>query len=149
VIHLPDGTALGVVISWEVFFADRARDAVDHGGQVVLNPTNGSSYTGTILQTQQVASSRLRAVETGRWVVQAAPTGFSAFVTVDGDVRSRTKVSEQRVITDVVPLRTGTTWYTSMGDLPVVAMALVVLLLSHAVPGRWWRRSRRSVPSTP
>ena len=52
-----------------------------HGGEVIINPTNGASYTGTILQTQQVASSRLRAIETGRWVVQAAPTGFSEFVT--------------------------------------------------------------------
>ncbi len=49
-----------VVISWEVFFGDRAADGVDHGGTFILNPTNGSSYTGTILQSQQVASSRLR-----------------------------------------------------------------------------------------
>ena len=60
-LSLPDGTRVGVVISWEVFFAGRARDGVDHGGQVIINPTNGSSYTWTVLQTQQVASSRLRA----------------------------------------------------------------------------------------
>ena len=51
----------------------RARTAA----RLILNPTNGASYTGTIVQTQQVASSRLRAIETGRWVVQASPTGFS------------------------------------------------------------------------
>ena len=81
VIDLPDGTRLGVVISWEVFFGGRAREGVKAGGEALLNPTNGASYTGTIVQTQQVASSRLRAIETGRWVVQAAPTGFSEFVT--------------------------------------------------------------------
>ena len=86
VIDLPDGTRLGVVISWEVFFGGRAREAVEEGGEALLNPTNGASYTGTIVQSQQVASSRLRAIETGRWVVQAAPTGFSEFVTPDGDV---------------------------------------------------------------
>ena len=69
-----------------MFFGGRARDGVKAGGEVLLNPTNGASYTGTIVQTQQVASSRLRAIETGRWVVQAAPTGFSEFVTPDGDV---------------------------------------------------------------
>ena len=77
-LDLPDGARLAVVISWEVFFGGRARDGVKHGGQVLLNPTNGASYTGTIVQTQQVASSRLRAIETGRWVVQAAPTGLLA-----------------------------------------------------------------------
>ena len=99
------------MISWEVFFGGRARDAVEHGGEVILNPTNGASYTGTIVQTQQVASSRLRAIETGRWVVQAAPTGFSEFVTPDGTVIDRTAVSEQAVIRHVVELRDGRTWY--------------------------------------
>ena len=96
-VDLPDGTRLGVVISWEVFFGGRVpRASARRRG--VLNPTNGASYTGTIVQTQQVASSRLRAIETGRWVVQVAPTGFSEFVTPDGDVIDRTAVSEQAVI---------------------------------------------------
>ena len=87
------------------------RDGVGHGGQSLLNPTNGSSYTGTILQTQQIASSRLRALESGRWVVQVAPTGFSAFVTPDGEVLDRTGISEQAVRTRTVERRDGDTWY--------------------------------------
>ena len=56
------------------------------GAELVVNPTNGSSYWLSIVQTQQVASSRLRALETDRWVLQVAPTGFSAVVTPDGRV---------------------------------------------------------------
>ena len=81
-----------------MFFGGRARDGVRDGAGVVVNPTNGASYSGTIVQTQQIASSRLRALETGRWVVQAAPTGFSAFVSPDGDVIERTAVGERAVI---------------------------------------------------
>lgn len=123
VVELPDGTPVGVLISWEVFFGDRGRAAAD--GELLLNPTNGASYTWTILQTQQVASSRLRAVETGRWLVQVAPTGFSAFVSADGEVFQRTGVSEQAVITMEIPLRTGSTWYTTLGDWPWIAAVLV------------------------
>jgi apolipoprotein N-acyltransferase len=126
VLVLPDGTRLGVVISWEVFFAGRAREGVQLGAEAILNPTNGASYTGTIVQTQQVASSRLRAVENGRWVVQAAPTGFTAVVDADGEVRQRTGVSERRVLYDTVELREGRTWYTNLGDGPfIVALAVV------------------------
>jgi apolipoprotein N-acyltransferase len=126
-IELPGGQRLATVISWEVFFGGRARDGVRHGGQALINPTNGASYTGTILQTQQVASSRLRAVETGRWLVQAAPTGFSEFVTSDGDVIDRTAVSERKVIRHVIQLRDGRTWYVSLGDAPwIVALALTL-----------------------
>lgn len=130
VLDLPDGTRLAVVISWEVFFGSRARDGVRRGAELVVNPTNGSSYTWTILQSQQVASSRLRAIETGRWVVQVAPTGFSAFVSPSGDVHDRTSVSERAVIVREIPLRSGTTWYTELGDLPFMLAAAAVLGLS-------------------
>ena len=136
VLDLPDGTRLGVVISWEVFFGGRARDGVREGAAVVVNPTNGASYSGTIVQTQQIASSRLRALETGRWVVQAAPTGFSAFVTPDGDVLQRTAVSERAVIRETVELRGGETWYTRLGDGPIIAVMVVGLAAT------WWMASR-------
>jgi apolipoprotein N-acyltransferase len=126
-VDLPDGTRLSVVISWEVFFAGRAREGVKAGAEAILNPTNGASYTGTIVQTQQVASSRLRAIETGRWVVQAAPTGFTAIVDADGNVRQRTAVSEQRVVVDTIELRSGRTWYTNLGDGPFIVALLVLL----------------------
>jgi apolipoprotein N-acyltransferase len=128
VLELPDGTTAGVVISWEVFFGGRAREAVKNGGELILNPTNGASYTGTIVQTQQVASSRLRAIETGRWVVQAAPTGFSEFVTPNGGVIDRTSVSEQAVIRHTVELRDGRTWYVTLGDRPSIVLLVLVLL---------------------
>ena len=135
---------MGVVISWEVFFGGRAREGVRGGGLFVTNPTNGSSYTWTILQTQQVASSRLRAIETGRWVVQVSPTGFSAFVSPDGDVYDRTGVSEQAVITREISLRDGLTWYQRLGEYPFVAGLLVLLGLSWAgQKGRLRGRSSR------
>lgn len=129
-IDLPDGTRLSVVISWEIFFAGRVREGVKEGAEAILNPTNGASYTGTIVQTQQVASSRLRAVETGRWVVQTAPTGFSAVIDSDGKVLQRTAVSEQKVLVDEIELRDGNTWYTNIGDGPIIFVLLLTLAAS-------------------
>ena len=119
-----------VVISWEVFFGGRARDGVGRGGEFIINPTNGSSYTWTVLQSQQIASSRLRAIESGRWVVQIAPTGFSAFVSPDGNVIDRTSISEAAVIEHRIELRTGRTMYTALGDKPFVAAVALVFLLA-------------------
>lgn len=118
---------MAVAISWEVFFAGRVREGVERGGEVVLNPTNGASYWLTMVQTQQVASSRLRALETGRWVLQAAPTGFTAVVDPDGQVLERTRISEQAVIVATVERRTGDTWAVVLGDrVPFVGAALLV-----------------------
>ena len=128
-------TTIAVVISWEVFFAGRANEGVERGATLLVNPTNGSSYTGTILQTQQIASSRLRALETGRWLVQVSPTGFSAFVSPSGQVFDRTGVSEQHVIIREVQLRSGRTIYSYIGDMPIILL-MIASLLALLIVGR-------------
>lgn len=125
---------VATTISWEVFFGHRARAAVRAGGELLYNPTNGSTYTGTFVQTQQVASSRLRAIETGRWEVQVAPTGFSAFVSPTGQVYQRTGTEEQAVeVRRGVPLRHGFTWYVRYGDGPPRAGAAFLLAAGWAL----------------
>ena len=47
--------------------------------------------------------------------------GSRAFVTPDGDVIDRTAVGERAVIRHAVELRTGRTWYVSLGDGPFAA----------------------------
>lgn len=136
IVRTPAGD-LAIAISWEIFFTNRAREGVLEGGQLLLNPTNGSSYWLTEVQTQQVASSQLRAIETGRWVIQAAPTGFSAIVDPSGDVVQRTSISEQAVLQQEVMLRSGDTIATRIGPLPIVILSLVVLLVS------WWLATNR------
>ncbi|MPY95844.1 MAG: apolipoprotein N-acyltransferase, partial [Acidimicrobiia bacterium] len=135
VVQSPVGT-LGVLISWEVFFERRARDALTHGAEVLLNPTNGSSYWLTIVQSQQVASSRLRALETDRWVLQASPTGFSAFVGPDGDVLERTGVSEQRVLQRTIGRRDGMTIASRFGPWPWLGLALALVTAAKVLAAR-------------
>jgi apolipoprotein N-acyltransferase len=133
-------TRVGVVISWEVFFGDRGRDAANGDGspaRLLVNPTNGSSYTGTQVQTQQVASSRLRALETGRWVVQVAPTGFSAFVSDTGEVFERSGVSERRVEVREVSLRVGRTLFMVWGPWPPFLLAAGLVVAANLADRRF------------
>lgn len=129
---------LGISISWEIFFEDRARDAIGNGGELLLNPTNGSSYWLTILQSQQVASSKLRAIETGRWVVQAAPTGFSAIIDPNGKVINRTGISETAVIQGTVELRSGSTLATRVGPWPMLILTTTMLAVAWTGHRRAW-----------
>lgn len=146
VVDSPVGR-LGVVISWEVFFERRTREAVTHGAEVVLNPTNGSSYWLTIVQSQQVASSRLRALETDRWVLQTSPTGFSAFVDPDGRVRQRSGVSERAVLQGEVTRRDGLSVASRFGPWPWLALAVALVTAAKA----WAARSAGgpAAPVTP
>ncbi|HWW54726.1 MAG TPA: apolipoprotein N-acyltransferase, partial [Acidimicrobiales bacterium] len=122
----PAGT-MGVVISYEVFFSERARAAIRAGGQVLLVPTNTASYTTSQVPDAEIATARLRAWETGRDVVMAAPTGFSAIIGPRGQVRARSGLGTARILTAAVTRRTGLTPYGRAGDGPFVALSLVLL----------------------
>jgi apolipoprotein N-acyltransferase len=148
VIDTPVGP-MGIVISWEVFFDNRARDAIGNGGEALLNPTNGASYWLTQVQSQQVASSQLRAIETGRWVMQAAPTGFSAIVEPNGTVDQRTGLKEQAVLVQEVERRTGQTISTQVGRIPVLLVSLALVAAGWYLTRRHQRGDETSVPDQP
>jgi apolipoprotein N-acyltransferase len=145
-LETPAG-GLSVAISWEIFFGDRVREGVERDAEIVLNPTNGSSFSGTLVQTQQVASSRMRAIESDRWLLQVAPTGFSAVIGPDGRVHQRSAVSEQVVLHQTVGRRTGTTLYTRWGLGPALAVAVAGLAAAGWVEAR--RRRGHGAPAPP
>ena len=135
-----------ISISWEVFHDDRTYSGAQNGGLIQLNPTNGSSFWLTIVQTQQIASSQLRAIESGRWVLQAAPTGFSAIIEPDGTIVERTDISEARVLHGTVALREGNTWATNLTWYPMAAIAVAAYATAWTLNRR--QESSEDVPGT-
>jgi apolipoprotein N-acyltransferase len=129
---------LGTLVSFEVFYAGRSRESVRAGAQLLIVPTNTSSYAAAQVPTQEVAADIIQAVETGRDLVQAAPTGFSTVVTQRGAVTQRSMLGRQQVLTATVAMRRGFTPYDHWGDLPVL------LLLLGALGAGWLRQRRRS-----
>ncbi len=126
-LHTPAGD-LAVVISFELFHPDRAASGVDLGGSVLLGPTNSSSYRDSMVPTQTLNASRLRALETGRTVTQVSPTGFAAIITANGELVARSSLKEQRVIMAIIDKRSGRTVYSHIGDGPTLAVCVVALV---------------------
>jgi apolipoprotein N-acyltransferase len=130
----------GVLISYEGFFDDRSRGAVRDGAEIILIPTNASSYKTTQLPSQQVAAAQLRALETHRDVVQAGPTGYSAHVTAFGVVRYRGGLGNREVFDAPVTPRTVITPYVKYNDAPALVVAALLFLLARV-------RRRTQTPS--
>ncbi len=128
-ISTPVG-AYAILISYEGFFDDRSRGGVRGGGEAILIPTNASSYVTSQVPTQQIAAAQLRALENGRWVAQAAPTGRSAFIDNRGKVVKRTTLERREVLVQTIARRRGLTPYDRFNDLPVLVLAGLSLTLS-------------------
>lgn len=134
ILRTPAGP-LAVMISYEVFFDDLARAGVRAGGQVLVVPTNTASYRSSQVPTQELAADRMRAWETGRWLVQVTPTGYSGIVTPTGRVVARTTLGKRTVIQGTVPREQGRTVYDVLGDTPIALGALATLVLATALGG--------------
>ena len=137
-----------VLVSYEVFFANRGRSGVRAGGELIIVPTNTSSYSNEQAPAQEIAASRLQAIEEGRDLVQAAPTGYSAVLDNRGDVLQQTSLSVPAVLRATVSLRDGATLYTRAGDLPTLILALVIRpgRVGGDPRGAWTRTERDTEP---
>ena len=135
-LHSPFGL-LGVLISYESFFPGLARTEVAAGAKVLLLPTNTASYQTSQVPAQELASSRLIAIATGRDLLQAATVGYSAFVEPNGAVISQSALGDAQLVTAHLALRSGQSLYDRFGELPVLVLAALSLGAS------WLFSSRR------
>lgn len=142
VLRTPAGP-VGVAISYEVFFSSRSRAATRAGARLLAVPTNAASFTSSQVPTQEVAAARLRAIESGRDLLQAAPTGYGAYVDNRGRLRARTTLGRRQVIQRPVTMRSGRTVYSALGDAPLLGTAGAVLALAW-LSHRGVRRARRT-----
>jgi len=134
------GVAVGVAICWEVAFDDLVADSVVAGAQLLAVPSNNATFGLSEMTYQQLAMSRVRAVEHDRTVVVAATSGVSAVVAPDGTVVSRTGQFTPGVLVERVALRSTTTLATSTRSAPEWALAVIgVAAVGFAV-----RRSRKA-----
>ncbi len=133
---------LGAMISYEVFYANRGRAAVRAGAQLLIVPTNTSSYASAQVPTQEIAASEVQAVQQGRDLLQAAPTGYSAWVTHRGVLLDRSVLGSRQIVPATLERRVGLTVYVRYGDMPVLVLAAVVLVLAWALAIR--HRGRRT-----
>ncbi|MFF2806740.1 apolipoprotein N-acyltransferase [Streptomyces sp. NPDC058000] len=119
---------LGDVICFEVAYDEIVHDTVRSGARALVIQTNNATYGRTGQPEQQLAMSKLRAVEHGRAVVTAATSGISAVVAPDGTVTHQIPEFTQGVVSARIPLRDETTLADRVGAAPEWVLAIVGLL---------------------
>ncbi|MEU3746013.1 MULTISPECIES: apolipoprotein N-acyltransferase [Streptomyces] len=130
------GTKVGLATCYEAAFDWAVRDTVTHGAQLITVPSNNATFGRSEMTYQQLAMSRVRAVEHSRSVVVPVTSGVSAVIRPDGEIVSQTKMFTPDVLVEEVPLRSSLTPATRMGTLPEA------LLVALAAAGLGWSALR-------
>ena len=118
------------VICFEVAYDGLMRDGVEAGANLLVVQTNNATFGYTDESAQQLAISRLRAIEHGRSVVHVSTVGVSALITPDGTAHQRSALFTPALLSGDLPVRTQITLADRVGPWPAHAVAIAVGLLA-------------------
>ena len=132
---------VGVAICYEIADGAALARASREGARWLLASANLDPYP-LLLQQQFLALARLRAIETGRWLVSVANTGPSGVVDAGGRLRGQLPAGKASLGRFSLEPRTALTPYVRWGEGPLLALLLVAAglrlggLRSRRPPGR-------------
>ena len=115
---------VGLAICFDVIYDTVIWDAVRAGAEVFVFQTNNADFRGTDENLQQLAFARMRAIETGRAVVNVSTVGTSQVIAPDGTTLDSLDVDTTGAAITTVPLREGVTPGVRLG--PWLSFPLVL-----------------------
>jgi apolipoprotein N-acyltransferase len=137
------GTLVADAICFDVAYDDGLYAQLSRGGRMIVVQTSNAMFIHTAQIDQQFAISRLRAIETHRYVVVAAINGITGVIDPNGRVVASTPARTESYVDSSVALYDVVTPAVRMGAWPARAsLGLVVIGWLFAL-GRY-RRSRRT-----
>lgn len=95
----------------------------------LVNVTNDGWFGDTIEPHQHMQMARMRAMETGRFLLRSTNTGMTAVVSPTGVIINQAPSFQETVLTGMITPMGGMTPYARFGDKPVIGL-MVVLMLS-------------------
>ncbi len=124
---------VGLAICFDVIYDTVIWDGARQGAQLYVFQTNNADFRGTDENLQQLAIARMRAIETGRAVVNVSTVGTSQVIAPDGATTASFGVDTADAAITSVPLRTGLTPATFLGPwltglVPFAAVGVLAML---------------------
>ncbi|WP_367889423.1 apolipoprotein N-acyltransferase [Humibacter ginsenosidimutans] len=140
-----NGVKAGISICFDIVDDRLITEMMNGGAQIILAQTNNADFGRTKENMQQLAIARLRAIETGRSLVNISTVGTSQIIDPDGHTIAQIPAYEPGAMVADVPLGTTTTPATLLSgvlELLVCGLGLGALVVSAITMPR--SRTRRS-----
>jgi apolipoprotein N-acyltransferase len=120
--------ALAPSICYEDAFGAEQLDFLP-AAQLLVNVSNDAWFGDSIAPHQHLQIARMRALESGRFMLRATNTGITAVISPAGEVRKASPQFRAHVLTDKVRSHTGATPYVRWGNYPVLVACAVLIAI--------------------
>jgi len=137
-IHTPrgdiEGGRLSVLICFESIDSALARKMVNSGARMLVVITNDGWFGKTAALEQHFKITRMRAVEYGVPVVQAANTGISGIIDKNGKIGLRTGADESVILGTSVEFASETSFFAGYGHLlPLFYLLTIAIAITYRI----------------
>ncbi len=133
------GYTAGVSICYEDAYGNEVIDALPEAN-LLINVSNDAWFGDSLAPHQHLEIARLRALESGRYLLRSTNTGISAVINPTGAVIAQSPQFEIDVLMSEVVLYHGVTPYSLWGNWPVVTLLggflLVIAWLNRRLMGK-------------
>jgi apolipoprotein N-acyltransferase len=99
VTHKISGFTIGPIICYEIIDDDLVRDMA-RNSQALIVQNNNATFANTAQSAQQLAITRIRAVEHSRYIFSVSTIGISALIDNNGRVLNKTLENEKSFLAD-------------------------------------------------
>ena len=131
VTHEVAGAALGPIICYEII-NDRLVAEMSLNSDALIVQTNSATFAGTAESRQQLAITRIRALESSRSVLSVSTIGISAFINSNGEVTQVTPENIQTSLSGDLILNDHVTFASKWGGAVKIAILLFFLLVGFS-----------------
>lgn len=122
------GYPVGVSVCYEDAYGREVIDALPQAAFLV-NASNDAWFGDSLAPHQHLEIARMRALETGRYLLRATNTGISALIGPHGELLSRSPQFETDVLSgEILPMQ-GLTPYARFGDYALLPLLVPLLFL--------------------
>ena len=109
VTHQVSGAKLGPILCYEIIIDSLVMDMANNS-QALIVQTNSATFANTAESAQQLAITRIRAVEHSRAILSVSTVGISAFIDNNGRVISQSPENKKAYLVGNLPLNTNQTF---------------------------------------
>ncbi|MCU7843774.1 MAG: apolipoprotein N-acyltransferase [Candidatus Thiodiazotropha sp. (ex Monitilora ramsayi)] len=122
---------VGMSICYEDAFGNEMIEALPEAAYLI-NASNDAWFGKSLAPHQHLQIARMRALETGRYLLRSTNTGVSAIIGSKGELLNVSPLLDVDVLTGEIKPMSGSTPFATIGNLFI--LAIVVLMLIVAFP---------------